>query len=540
MSDNKQLTVVQKALVAFAEWVLPRSALKNFYNWRGSEPNYFANTLDVDRLRQIFGEAETGNVRDLYALYRDVIIADSHVQAEFNKRLLAVLGDVLSIQPFDKNDDDDVAASDFIKEQIQDFPDFTLKCGFLLHGTLYPNAMMEKVFRPSAKEGVRYELWMMNPVPYNDISYELTGRLMLRKLDQHSGWVTGQYEEPDPNRYIIHKSHFLSHADYWGGPMRSIMFWWLLRSMDRDWWARFLERYGSPFLVGKYDQADDQARATLTQAFNWATKIFGLVISRETEVEVVECGTAQSGEAFERFHDRCNDEISKLIVGQTGSSNMKSTGLGSGVSKQHEQVRQDIRQFDAKMLGETLRTQLFRQLLDVNGLTGRAPRAVWGGLSPEAQESLASSIASMSQAGYELTDEGVETVNEQLGIPFQRKAVPAPLPGMPGGGDPGNPGGMPPGFPEPELLPLAARANVADQGQLSVDRVAAEGAADLSRAFRGSLAPVRRIILESSSADECVERLKAFYAEWDPARVAALCEEALTAFAANGAAVRAR
>ena len=45
-----------------------------------------------------------------------------------------------------------------------------------------------------------------------------------------------------------------SVPDNWGGPMRSIIFWWLLGHMGRDWWARYLDKYGSPFVVGKYDQ----------------------------------------------------------------------------------------------------------------------------------------------------------------------------------------------------------------------------------------------------------------------------------------------
>jgi hypothetical protein len=69
------------------------------------------------------------------------------------------------------------------------------------------------------------------------------------------------------------------------------------------------------------------------------------------------------------------------------------------------------------------------------------------------------------------------------------------------------------------------------------DAIAREGAATLALAFRGSLAPVRRLVLESSSAVDLEQRIRAFYADWSPERVAPLIEEALSAFAANGAAV---
>jgi len=71
------------------------------------------------------------------------------------------------------------------------------------------------------------------------------------------------------------------------------------------------------------------------------------------------------------------------------------------------------------------------------------------------------------------------------------------------------------------------------------DSIAEETSASLARSFRGSLAPIRRIILESDSSQECERRIREFYADWSPARVAPLIEEALIAHAANGSTVNA-
>ena len=90
----------------------------------------------------------------------------------------------------------------------------------------------------------------------------------------------------------------LTTPDNRGGPMRSLVFWWLLSSMGRDWWARFLDKYGSPFLVGKYDQADDASRGVLERAFQWAVRVGGIVVSKQTEVEIIQASASQSGDAF--------------------------------------------------------------------------------------------------------------------------------------------------------------------------------------------------------------------------------------------------
>ena len=58
------------------------------------------------------------------------------------------------------------------------------------------------------------------------------------------------------------------------------------------------------------------------------------------------CGNR--ADAFEKFHTVCNREKSKLVLGQILSSDAESAGLGSGVAKGDQAVRDDIRQFDAR------------------------------------------------------------------------------------------------------------------------------------------------------------------------------------------------
>jgi len=300
--------------------------------------------------------------------------------------------------------------------------DLVRACNHLLDSTLYPVALVEKVFKPSARPGLRYELARLNPVPHLDLDYT-TGFLMLWEIDPQLGYVTGRREAPNPNRYMLHRGHLLQLADFWGGPFRCLLFWWLLSAMSRDWWSRFLDRYGAPFLVGKFNPADDETRSSLTQAFQAATKIFGLVVSTETQVELIQAASQQNGEAFKAFKDVCDDEKSKVILGQVGSARPMHTGLNSGVSKQHENVRQDIRQYDQMLLGLTLGNQLFRQYLDVNGIPGATPRIIWGGVSTEEQQALGDLLSSLATAGLEPTDAGITTLSERIAFPLRRVAA---------------------------------------------------------------------------------------------------------------------
>ena len=59
-------------------------------------------------------------------------------------------------------------------------------------------------------------------------------------------------------------------------------------------------------------------------------------------------------------------------------------------------------------------------------------------------------------------------------------------------------------------------------------------AADLAQAFRGDLAPVRRLIQESASAEDLERRVRLFFADWQPSRTGEVLSQALTAYAATG------
>lgn len=241
-------------------------------------------------------------------------------------------------------------------------------------------------------------------------------------MDCH-GQPLQTFHEPDPSRYIIHRGHLLtSIPDNFGGPMRAALFWWLFATQDRDWWIRFLERFGSPFIVGKYDTASPGDRSLLVNAFSAATRIFGLVISRDTDIELHAAATTSHGEAFSAFHGTANRELSKLILGQTMTSEAQSAGLGSGQAQVHNEVRGDIRQFDSLALGQTLREQLFVQFCHINGLDAMlAPDITWGTDATDAT-TMAAALTAATGAGLRPSDEALVTISARLGFQVERAA----------------------------------------------------------------------------------------------------------------------
>jgi phage gp29-like protein len=207
--------------------------------------------------------------------------------------------------------------------------------------------------------------------------------------------------------------------------MRSILFWWLLSTMSREWWARFLDRYGHPFLVGSYPRGDRDAKSVLERAFALSVRLGGLVVSDGTRVELKEASTTATGDAYERFISLCNREKSKLVIGQTLSAEAAPTGLGSGVSQQQELVRQDIRAFDAQLLAESLRDQLFDQIAAINGAAGMLPKQSFGRDIALTADRTTKTLTALRSTDFEPDDSATPPLSAALGITLRRRAVSA-------------------------------------------------------------------------------------------------------------------
>ena len=492
-------------------------------------PRLEAGDLDVDRVHEIITAAKNGDVRDLFALYLEMVITGSHLQGRFMERKEAVLSDTLSVQPRDKENRDDVAAAVAITDMIENCRDWETALARLLDSFLYPVALVEKTFKTSTRVvpvnggapiKLSYELASLTVVPYELFDFR-HGRLQLREVDE-LGRPKGEVYEPAPTRYIIHRGHLLGAPDNFGGPMRSLIFWWLLGHMGRDWWARYLERYGAPFIVGKYDQADDATRTTLQNAFSVATKLWGLVVSRDTEIELVEAAASGTGDAFDKWKTVCNDEISKLIGGQTLSADAKATGMGSGVAKNQSDVRSDKRKSDARRLGACLRYELCEQYLRINGLKGRVPNLVWASDTPDEAKSMGESLSACKDAGLEPTDAALPIISEKMGFEVQRvklEALPGPVKA----------------FAAPSRFTIRR-----DQAAAANESIVRGAAAELAPVLRTTYAPVLQLIARSSSPEDAIARVEAYCAALDPLEAAMVIEQTLAAMAANGCVVSAR
>lgn len=475
-------------------------------------------SMDVDAVHAAFRLAESGDFSRLCAIYRDILAGHSHTQAEFNKRKLAVIGEPLTLTSKNPKDPVAVARDLAVQESLTERPGWVQWLSHNLDSTMYPIALTAKSYRISTRPGWRYEIGDLVPIPHTHIAWPY-GELSIRETDDE-GHFLGTFQVPSPRTHILHKGHLLSSVpDWWGGPMRALVFWWLFATCDRDWWVRFLDRFGSPFLEGKYNESDERARYELQDAFSAATRLFGIVVSKDTELKMHQANSVGAGEAFKTYHDTANEEISKLIVGQTSSSTIKNAGLGGGQGEAQAQVRDDIRKYDGFALSRTIATQLLGPLWRINGWTTPVPTVQFGAVSEEEASLTGDLVSSLYSAGIELSDSGMDRLSGKLGLGLRR--VPSAAVALSARNS------------LPLLPAVARRAARQRQARGAVDSLVTSASPKLARLMQSRHAELSAAIDSADSPEAAAAAVASLAAAYDPGLAAELISSVLSSAACN-------
>lgn len=421
-----------------------------------AQPQYLGTTMDVSRIQAALRAAERGDTYLLMTIFRDMSISYTHLGAEWGKRKSVITGQPESLIPNDPNNEDDKVACEVIQEMIYNCRNWFDGLNHLLDATLYPISCAEKIYEPVSaseqglyKHPLRYRLKEIAPIDYILLNFKVPylpqfgnnrNSAQVYNADDWESWLRfyatndigavnysmADTYAPDHAIHIVHRGNMLSSVipPNFGGHMRSILFWWLLATQDRDWWALMMAKYGMPIPVAMVDAQQKDTVAQIQQALALCSQLGGIVIDRKAKIEWEQVAGTDGSNSHKVFNDYCNCEVSKIVIGQVLSSTPKNTGLGSGMAAQAEEVREDIRQQDSMRLADTLERQLFTQYLRINGYPGKSPRISWGGMRDGAAQSMSVTLANLKNAGLQPTKPALVTIGEKYG--FGLEVAPEP------------------------------------------------------------------------------------------------------------------
>lgn len=170
-----------------------------------------------------------------------------------------------------------------------------------------------------------------------------------------------------PFKFIVHCPQVISGLPAAGGLARTVASYHLFKSYVLRDWMGFAEVFGQPLRIGKFPKGADPADVdTLRQALmdlgtdTCAVMPAGMEIIFE---RAANSGMSGSDDFYLKFAEWLNKEISKVVLGQTMTS---EDGSSLAQAKVHDDVRKDIRNADAQQLADTLNRDLIQPWVDLN------------------------------------------------------------------------------------------------------------------------------------------------------------------------------
>lgn len=135
-------------------------------------------------------------------------------------------------------------------------------------------------------------------------------------------------------------------------------------------WAEFAEVFGSPIRVGKTDVRDELTRKNMENMLKNMGVASWAVLDLNDNIELMQASRTDAYAVFDKMVERCNSEISKIILGQTGTTDEKAY---SGSANVHENVADMIAKQDTLKMQFVIENQLVPMMIrngfDLTGCT---------------------------------------------------------------------------------------------------------------------------------------------------------------------------
>lgn len=202
-----------------------------------------------------------------------------------------------------------------------------------------------------------------------------------RLLPRPGETATWHYDaRPLPAKKFLHFAFQGSTCSPYGAPLciKAYWYYWLKKS-TLDHWSLFNEKFGSPTAVARYGSTvtDDDLRR-LEETIASLPRDRGVLLPEEVSLEFLEARRASGSNTYRDLADWCNEEIAKIVLGQTLTTNEGRRTSSYALGQVHDNVRRDYLASDAAAIGQVLTSQLSRWITDFNlGADVPAPRIVF-------------------------------------------------------------------------------------------------------------------------------------------------------------------
>lgn len=320
-----------------------------------------SNLITPAKMKQIFEEAENGDITAQHELFMDIEERDSAIFANIQTRKRAALGVDWSIvaprnaTPAEEKLRDEV---DELFYQIGNLEDLIMDCMDAVgHG--FSALEIEWAFNG--------KLWYPQAFihrPPSWFKWDKEDNLLLKT-------PTNQEGEPlIPFGWVVHTHKSRSTQAARNNLFRTLAWLYMFKHYSIHDFAEFLELYGMPIRIGKYGAgATRDEKNTLKRALAEIGHNAAGIMPESMSIELhnaANAGGAAGNNPFLQMVDWCEKSIARIILGQTLTSGADGKSSTNALGNVHNEVRRDLLVSDVKQLGQTFTQQIILPYLQLN------------------------------------------------------------------------------------------------------------------------------------------------------------------------------
>jgi phage gp29-like protein len=328
--------------------------------------SYPSQGLTPERLTQIARDADSGQIQDQAELFEEMLEKDAHLFGIFQSRKLGVAKVEYEIVPATSASEDKliaervakiIGASQGWRNSIEDMLDAVPK-GF---SALW----IEWQIVPDAAATVSFS--RLHYVHQKNFRFgrgsDLTSDPQeLRRLTRDQVVDGATLEE---NKWIVPVIKARSGHPARASILRTCTWSYLFKNFGLKAFVIFCEIFGVPLRLGKYEPtASPDDKQALWDALRGLGVDAAAMISKSTEIEFPESQKGSTTALYDVLIALCNREMSKAVLGHTGSS--ESTPGKLGEEETAKEVRFDLVESDALAIDYVISEELVKPLVDFN------------------------------------------------------------------------------------------------------------------------------------------------------------------------------
>jgi phage gp29-like protein len=351
------------------------------------------------------------------------IFRDAHTGSVAQQRISAVIGREWKLKEGGESAID-LKARDLCQAQLEalDIPTiedddaaiYSLNTGLdaactnLLWATFFGMSASEAVWDQQGKEVILQDLQSRDVRRFAWVAGEKRG-FKLRLLTPENPY---DGLEVPARKFLIHRHFALPLEDPYGVGIASRLFYPVFYKRHAiKFWLIFAEKWASPTAIAKHPtNASDQQVNDLLEMINAIASDTGVAIPDTVSLDFLK-SPGGAIDSYDGLKDFCNEEISKIVIGQTATVDQSQGGGSRARDQVADGIRVELAKSDSDMLSSTV-NRLLAWMTWANFGPDAKPPKLWREF-PELESKVnrseeGSLISMLTNAGFKPTKEWVE------------------------------------------------------------------------------------------------------------------------------------